>query len=686
LPGPHFFFRAVVALGISLVAVAAFAGASIAGFEIATQERITPGVTVLGAPLGGLTRQEATQRLGAGVVALLDRSIELRLGERRWTTSPRALGLDVRADELAEAAFRVGREGSLEQQVLERVEALRYGSTPVLSQRADGKALDQLLAQIATQVDHPPADARLQLEADGTLVYAVSQTGLQLDQAASRERVARAVGDGSAAVDLVASPLPPAVATEQIEPAHQQLARILDPATPVTITAAEQTRVLQPTDLANLVSLSQPSAPGESASVQLRDDAVSALLSGLADSIDRDAQDARFGLNAGALTLLRPSRDGRALDQAAATEMLNARILGGERTVALPVVPVPPAITSDDAPRLGSPELIEQSSTSFVGAIPEKRHNIQLAAQRLNGVVVPPGATFSFNKEVGPTTLEAGFQWGFGITTAQGGVHTVPSVAGGICQVATTLFQPVFWAGYQVEERYWHLYWIPSYTSRDVVGLDATVDADSNLDFKWTNPTSDPVLIQAGADAEHVTFSLYGRKPAWTVDVEAPVISGRIPADPTPVVQAEPTLPWGRSLPIESAREGFQVLITRHVTPRDGGPARTLALKSIYQPSHTVTLVGTANAPDGASVAEAVERLRASQLSALAPPAPTEPRAPAPAPAPQPASYSTPNGPRSLTQIREELGRAGWGGGSDQDAVTTYNRLAGAAQPGAAGH
>ena len=96
----------------------------------------------------------------------------------------------------------------------------------------------------------------------------------------------------------------------------------------------------------------------------------------------------------------------------------------------------------------------------------------------------------------------------------------MPSVAGGICQVATTLFQPVFWGGYQLEERYWHLYWIPAYTSRGVVGLDVTVDSDSGLDFKWTNPTNDYVLIQSTTTADSVTFSLYGNKPNWKVQVD----------------------------------------------------------------------------------------------------------------------------------------------------------------------
>ena len=223
-------------------------------------------------------------------------------------------------------------------------------------------------------------------------------------------------------------------------------------------------------------------------------------------------------------------------------DQIKAHILAGERSLDLPVGVVHPAVAADDAPKLGIRELLGESTTSFAGSIPEKAHNIQLAAQRLNGVVVPPRGTFSFNKEVGPTTLEAGFQWGFGLTTgSEGGVHTVPSVAGGICQVATTLFQPVFWSGYQIEERYWHLYWIPAYTSRGIVGLDATVDSDSGLDFKWINPTDDPVLIQASTDAEHVTFRLYGQKPPWTVQVDDPVVSDRVVADPTPEVQAEPS-------------------------------------------------------------------------------------------------------------------------------------------------
>ena len=72
---------------------------------------------------------------------------------------------------------------------------------------------------------------------------------------------------------------------------------------------------------------------------------------------------------------------------------------------------------------------------------------------------------FSFNKEVGSTSLDAGYKLGWGIANNGANVRTVPSVAGGICQVATTLFHSVFWSGYQLEERNYHLYWITGYNS-----------------------------------------------------------------------------------------------------------------------------------------------------------------------------------------------------------------------------
>jgi vancomycin resistance protein YoaR len=661
--------RVLLALGTPLAAMLVFVAAALAGLEVSSGDRVLPGVRVLGVPVGGLTRDAAAAALSPRSAAILDQPIDVHAAARLWTTSPRALGATLDPVELATAAYGVGHTGPLQTRIREQLRTLQAETDVPIISTAEGAAVDLLLARITADVDRAPRAAVLDLAEDGAITFVTSEAGEALDQPSARAALNRALVEGRPSVEVPTRVLPPAISTDQVSDAHQRLVRLLADTTPIRVSADDKSWSIERSVLLSMLTLNPP-GPTSPASVELHDEPLQTIVQRAAQAVDQESTDARFRLSGGQLSVLRASRDGRAVNQPAAMDLLRSSIETGQRSVALPVDVVRPAVASEDASTLGIRELIDESTTAFVGAIPEKAHNIQLAASRLNGVVVPPGGTFSFNKEVGPTTLEAGFQWGFGLTTGgqAGVVHTVPSVAGGICQVATTLFQPVFWAGYQLEERYWHLYWIPSYVSRGLVGLDATVDSDAGLDLKWINPTSDYVLIQASTDAEHVTFRLYGQKPPWTVRVDAPTISNKVTADPTPDVQAEPSLVWGRVLPVESARDGFDVVLDRHVLPNDGRPPRELLLKSVYAPSHTVTLVGTGGAPDPGSVAAAVERVRQS----LQPPGTAAPERAAAGP----QTYPTPNGPRTLAQIRDELRRAGWGGGSDQDALETYNRVA----------
>jgi vancomycin resistance protein YoaR len=125
-------------------------------------------------------------------------------------------------------------------------------------------------------------------------------------------------------------------------------------------------------------------------------------------------------------------------------------------------------------------------------------------------------------------------------------------------------------------------------------GLDATVDEDARLDFKFVNPTSDYLLIQARVEGTTLVFGLYGTKPDWTVKVEGPMITNVVPADREPVRQPEPTMPEGRTLAVESAHDGFDSTIIRTVTI--GNDVRQLRLRSHYVPSRNVTLYGTGGA------------------------------------------------------------------------------------------
>jgi vancomycin resistance protein YoaR len=616
-------------------------------FELINWGKISPGITALGMDVGGLSRPEAVARLVPGVQQMMDRPLDITAPDsgQTWHTTARALGLRLDPDELVGAAYDIGRSGNPFDRLGDQMDALFRGRSISLDNTTDASALDAALATMAAQINRAPVDASLSVAQDGSIQASDAQTGESLNVAASRAQLSAALTSDSDTVALVIDSVPPAVPSANLQSARDQLDQLLGESAPtLTVTYADQSWQLQHADIARFVSLSGATGDGQGAGVSINDAALQAWAADIAKQVDQPVQNARFAFNGGNLQVIRPSAQGRSVDQAALIQSVHDGLLSGgtnSHDIQLPVSTVDPTVTADDAQSLGITELIDRGSTSFAGSVPEKVHNIQLAAQRLNGVVVPPGATFSFNNEVGPTTIDAGFEWGFGIQSGDDGPRTVPSVAGGICQVATTLFQPVFWAGYQLEERYWHLYWIPAYTSRGVVGLDVTVDSDSGLDFQWTNTTSDSILIQADADAANVYFGLYGTKPSWKVQVDDAKITNRTPPDPRPLAQAEPTLPWGRTLLVETARDGFDAEVVRHVVPNDGGKQRDLDLKSSYQPARTVTLVGSKGKPASASIDSAIQNVLNAQ----------KPRTVAAAPVPASvASAPKPVAPTSSTR------------------------------------
>ena len=159
---------------------------------------------------------------------------------------------------------------------------------------------------------------------------------------------------------------------------------------------------------------------------------------------------------------------------------------------------------------------------------------------------------------------------------------------------------------------------------------------------KWTNTTGNAILIQSDSDDSNVYFGLYGKKPPWKVQVDDAVITHRTPPDTRPIAQEEPSLAWGRTLVVETARDGFDAEVVRHVIPSDGSKPRDLDLKSTYQPARTVTLVGSAGKPASASIDNAIQQaLDAQKPKPTA--APTVAAAPTPATAAQPTPATATN-------------------------------------------
>jgi vancomycin resistance protein YoaR len=212
-----------------------------------------------------------------------------------------------------------------------------------------------------------------------------------------------------------------------------------------------------------------------------------AYLSTLAPEVHREPQNAR-------LDLMNHERvadvPGAELDPAATLDALEDGGVSPGTVVAVATRPVRASFTLADIANIDVSKVLASAETTFslFGTGAGRAVNIATAARRLDGWVIAPGETFSFNKVVGPRTLEAGFTYAPEIVDEE----LEMGVGGGTCQVSTTLHMAVLEGALDVVERAGHSR--PSSYAR--LGMDATV-AYGKVDLQFRNPFSFPLIVHA---------------------------------------------------------------------------------------------------------------------------------------------------------------------------------------------
>ena len=169
-------------------------------------------------------------------------------------------------------------------------------------------------------------------------------------------------------------------------------------------------------------------------------------------------------------------------------------------TVHIPVTLTPAGFTADKVTELYS-DLLATKSTSLGGSSANRINNITLAAQRIDGVVLEPGQSFSYNGTVGQRTVANGFREAGAYANGQ----VVQEVGGGICQVSSTLYYCTMVANLQITARTNH-YFSVGYIEP---GMDATVSWGSP-DFVFVNSRTFPIRIHAYVSGGMVTVELWG--------------------------------------------------------------------------------------------------------------------------------------------------------------------------------
>lgn len=188
----------------------------------------------------------------------------------------------------------------------------------------------------------------------------------------------------------------------------------------------------------------------------------------------------------------------------------------GEK-VTIPFKVIPPEINKETF----TASLFRDTLSTYTAENTSKKNtrdvNLRLACEAINGIILKPGQTFSYNDTLGKRTEEKGYKPAHAYADGQ----TVDVIGGGICQVSSTLYNCVLLADLEIVYRINH-----SYASSYVpLGLDATVSWGS-IDFEFRNNTNSPIKIEAYSDGGNTTVTLKGiDSKDYYVEMEYEVVS-----------------------------------------------------------------------------------------------------------------------------------------------------------------
>ena len=572
--------------------------------------KVPRGVSVAGIEIGGMSLDDAEATLTEQLTPRLDTPVDVTAGdtEGRIVPSEAGIGIDWPAT--------LDQVGSQPLNPFTRLASF-FGTDEVgVVSTRDEAALSAAIEKAAVAAAHEPREGNIVFE-EGTPVPVTPQPGQRLDVAVAGDVFAERwpFGDVSLPVESVD-------VTVTREGLDRALAEVAVPAVAqdLIVRGLEGATGVLPRDAVGAVLSFVPDGSGGLEPQYNTDAAIGILAPQLAAS-ETEPKDARIVLDGGRPTVV-PSETGELVDWPVTLENLPGMLKEqGDRSIDAVYKKAEPELTTEGAEKLGIKEVVSEYTTS--GFEYASGVNIRLAAQEINGAIVAPGETFSFNDYTGPRGAAQGYIESGIIESGRPG----KAVGGGISQLATTLYNATYFAGMEDVEHTEHSYYISRYPA----AREATI-YDGAIDLKFRNPFDTGVLIQTIGTSSDITVRIWGTK---TVDVQSITGNRTNYTSPNTI-----TLPAGSACIPSSGAQGFTVTDTRIVTDARTGAQISNATRTVrYDPVPVVKCVSPEPEPrdepepsgggDDSGSGDAEENTAApapaSQAPAVDEPAPSSP-------------------------------------------------------------
>jgi len=550
--------RALIVLGVVVVAAGGAAVARAIQYDGAAK----PGVHVLGLDIGGRSRSA----IESSLQAWSRKPVTIDVGDRTYTVA-RGWLVSLDTDATADRALAAGSLGAL-------VVAKRVDVAPVFHQ-ASGAG--NVLAEIA-KASRAPVSATVTLH--GTHV---ETTPAHDGRTLNRPALLRLLATNRLRITAPFRVVEPVRDDAAAQRAAEELRTYVSG--PVAIAyAGGRFGSLGAGQIARSLTV-RPTA--HAFAVRLNAKRVATLLRPRLARFITQARNARFVVS-GSRIHITQSAPGTDVVPSQAVAAVAAAVQG-DRVATIELGPRQPDLTTVEAGKLGITRKLVSFTTEMGESSSNRIHNVHLMADFIDGTVIEPGRVFSFNDVVGPRTAERGFLEGQEII----GSLVLPSIGGGVCQTATTLFNDAFELGLPILARTNHNLYLSHYP----LGRDATVSW-GGPDFQFRNDMKHGLLIKTSYTDQTLTFTFYGTSEGRRVVSETgPQVDWTHPGMNYAI---DPNAAAGSVRVVSGTGElGFDVTVWRRVYAKDGKLLRSDSFRSHYIPDSPTTVYGPGGHPPG---------------------------------------------------------------------------------------
>ena len=308
----------------------------------------------------------------------------------------------------------------------------------------------------------------------------------------------------------------------------------------------------------------------------------------ISPKIDIEPSNPRFEIKNNKISSWQLGKNGYKLDAAgSAAEIIKQYTENnGQEKISIPLIveTVEPA----SAESFDIQEIIGTGHSNFKGSPANRRHNIKVGAEAVNGMIIKPGEEFSLVKTLGAIDASTGYLPELVIKNNK----TIPEYGGGLCQIGTTVFRAALASGLPITARQNHSYRVSYY---EPAGTDAAI-YDPWPDVRFINDSAKSILIQSRIEGNDIYFDFWGTKDGRTASTSKPVVYNIVSPPPTKIIESDDLAP-GEKKCTEKAHNGADAYFDYTVIYPEGAtstPEQTRRFKSHYVPWQEVCLVGKA--------------------------------------------------------------------------------------------